>query len=222
MVEKWHQCISCGKHLSSYHSLWRHKKSCKGTGRMIEEEQPTYTTVIPTASGEESFHPKTIERNPKIQALVDEIVDNGITYSQPSLGNFEKTDVSTPALKKRKFDNLRNETPTILRESMIEIEKPPRIMFKIPTPSRTKKSLVDYSDTDDTEDTSDGEDDESDDGTIGISDIPPPDKVEFMPETIDGLRARFEVVLKKIAINRSLVGVKKRRIETRLCSCWTS
>ena len=32
MVGKWHQCVGCMKNLSSYHSLWRHKKTCKGVG----------------------------------------------------------------------------------------------------------------------------------------------------------------------------------------------
>ena len=32
MVGKWHQCVGCMKNLSSYHSLWRHKKTCKGAG----------------------------------------------------------------------------------------------------------------------------------------------------------------------------------------------
>ena len=32
MVGKWHQCVRCMKNLSSYHSLWRHKKTCKGAG----------------------------------------------------------------------------------------------------------------------------------------------------------------------------------------------
>ena len=30
MVRKLHQCVRCGKHLSSYKCLWRHKKTCKG------------------------------------------------------------------------------------------------------------------------------------------------------------------------------------------------
>jgi len=29
MSKKWYQCGDCGKNLATYHSLWRHKKSCK-------------------------------------------------------------------------------------------------------------------------------------------------------------------------------------------------
>ena len=71
--------------------------------------------------------------------------------------------------------------------------------IKPSTSFRTKECLVDYSDTDDEESPSDCS---SDDGTIDISDVPPPDKVTFLPETIDGLRARFEKLLKNIAVNR--------------------
>ena len=28
MPVKWYSCSNCGKNLSSYHSMWRHKKNC--------------------------------------------------------------------------------------------------------------------------------------------------------------------------------------------------
>ena len=131
--------------------------------------------------------PRTEKRNPKVQALLDEIVNDGITYFE------KKSDVPAPTTKKLKLENFENETLPVISKKFPSIKPPP-----VPAPSRTKESLVDYSDTDDEESASDY----SDDGTIDISDLPPPDKVKFLPATITGLRARFEEVLKHIAVNR--------------------
>ena len=134
--------------------------------------------------------------------MLDEIVNDGIVYSQPSFGNFEKT----PALKKIKLTNFEDDNPTLLRESIVEIEKPlssgkifPSIDSPLPRPPRTKEYFVDYSDNDDDE-----SDDESDD--MSIDHLPPPDKVKFLPTTIDGLRANFEALLKNIAVIRNSGG----------------
>ena len=38
-LKKWHPCQSCGKTLSSYKSLWRHKKTCKLSGHGLRFNQ---------------------------------------------------------------------------------------------------------------------------------------------------------------------------------------
>ncbi len=38
-LKKWHPCQSCGKTLSSYKSLWRHRKNCKHTGHGLTSNQ---------------------------------------------------------------------------------------------------------------------------------------------------------------------------------------
>ena len=38
MVRKRHQCVGCGKHLSSYKCLWRHKNICKGIDNHTDSE----------------------------------------------------------------------------------------------------------------------------------------------------------------------------------------
>ena len=35
MTGKWNTCNNCGKNLSSYKSLWRHKKSCMSIPRSL-------------------------------------------------------------------------------------------------------------------------------------------------------------------------------------------
>ena len=156
--------------------------------------------------------------NPKIQTLLNEIIDDGIAHSQPlPLGNFEKTHVS--ALKNIKLASFEDDKtppppppPPLLRETMVKIEKPlspppsssvianifpPIAPPAAPNPSRTRESLVDYSDDDD---------DESNDESIDILDLPTPDNVKFLPTTIEGLRASFEELIKNITEDRKSGG----------------
>ena len=223
-------CIQCGKPLASSQSLWNHKQRCKDTAERKRSrdidgsekfDDPAFNSlhqqnVIPTISKQSGIYQKkenpTIQAitppktNPKMQALIDSIVNDGITYSQPSLErNFE----GVPTLKKIKLDSYENDKPPThpLRDTSIEIIEKPAVISKIfplidppvPTP---KKRLVDYSSDDDDESS-------DDDGTIDIHDLPPPDKVKFLPTTIDGLRARFEELLKNIAIHRKSGGREK-------------
>ena len=54
MVGKWHQCTSCGKNLSSYHSLWRHKKNCQTDGVGVGQKRSVSSfDEIPTFDGSE-------------------------------------------------------------------------------------------------------------------------------------------------------------------------
>ena len=96
-------CAQCGKSLASSQSLWNHKQRCKGTVQITsfqsskKEKDKAPSTVKPIVL--ETYQPRP-PMNPKIQTLLNEIVDDGIVHSPPSLGNFEKTHV--PALKKIK------------------------------------------------------------------------------------------------------------------------
>ena len=53
MEKKWYSCEKCGKTLSSYHSLWRHKTKCTSGYKRTLNSEPTY------------------EKGVKVQALAD-------------------------------------------------------------------------------------------------------------------------------------------------------
>ena len=76
-------CLKCGKELANRHNLSRHKKSsCKSGIYNVPERSPTYN--LPTqppppifddaAAKESCLEPRP--KNPKIQALLDEIVND--------------------------------------------------------------------------------------------------------------------------------------------------
>ena len=123
-------CAQCGKPLASSQSLWNHKQRCKGTAQITsfqssrKEKDKAPSTVKPIVL--ETYQPRP-PIDPKIQTLLDEMIDDGIVHSQPSpLGNFEKTHVPA-ALKEIKLSSFEDDKtpPPLLRETMIEIEKPP-------------------------------------------------------------------------------------------------
>ena len=205
----------CGKSSASSQSLWNHKQRCKGTAQITsfqssrKEKDKAPSTVKPIVLETYQARPPI---NPKIQTLLNDIVDDGIVHSPPSLGNFEKTHV--PALKKIKLASFEDDKtpPPLIRETLVEIEKPlspppslssviakifpPIAPPAVPKSSRTREWLVDYSDDDDDEE-------ESHDESIDIHDLPPPpDNVKFLPTTIEGLRASFEELIKNIAEDR--------------------
>ena len=74
-------CSKCGKELANRHSLSRHKKSCKSGIHNVPERPPTYklptqpppSTLVAATAVKDENKPK----NPKIQALLDEIINDG-------------------------------------------------------------------------------------------------------------------------------------------------
>jgi len=63
MTGKWHQCLSCGKNLSSYKCLWRHKKNCRSNA--VDEKRLIHSSdEIPTFDGSEFLN-----GNPKPETL---------------------------------------------------------------------------------------------------------------------------------------------------------
>ena len=67
---KWCICNTCGKTLSSYQTLWKHKKSCKADGALVGQKRSASamdtTTDIPKRSDDtEEITGATIEPQPK-------------------------------------------------------------------------------------------------------------------------------------------------------------
>ena len=76
-------CSKCGKELANRQSLSRHKKSCQSALYNVEATSPTYNisaqpppprTFVAAAVKESSLEPSP--KNPKIQALLDEIAND--------------------------------------------------------------------------------------------------------------------------------------------------
>ena len=76
-------CSKCGKELANRHSLSRHKKSCQSALYNAPATSPTYNistqpphppTFVAAVVKESSLEPRP--KNPKIQALLDEIVND--------------------------------------------------------------------------------------------------------------------------------------------------
>ena len=105
--KKWHSCVTCGKLLSSYHSLWRHKRN-RGSDPyqnvpdrypIRDDKSPTLSSYIPTFNAANDDKMFTIKRpsneaihgsdketgptNPKIRALLDEIIDGSPPEKSP-------------------------------------------------------------------------------------------------------------------------------------------
>ena len=52
----WYTCSRCGKNLSGYHSLWRHKKNkiCEKKSKTIQQKKAEYSGILPVKSDVES------------------------------------------------------------------------------------------------------------------------------------------------------------------------
>jgi hypothetical protein len=153
----------------------------------------------------ETFHGSDkLPKNPKIQALVNEIINESSTEKPLPR---ERTQVlpQKPAAAAA-AGVLPIPSPEIVDEVFQEIVLPPppgvvAEMFQYKSPPRTKGDIIDYSDNDDDGSCSD-DDDVSHDEAINIHELPPPDIVKFLPTTIEGLRVSFEELIKNIAIDR--------------------
>ena len=90
-----HHCDNCNKGFASYQSLWKHKQKCQGPSNYVNypvgQKRPAHistgsleihpTFVAAAAAKESSLKPRP--KNPKIQTLLNEIIDDGIVDSQP-------------------------------------------------------------------------------------------------------------------------------------------
>ena len=128
MNKQWHSCGTCGKLLSSCHSLWRHKKNCRSAPHNIPNSDiPTFNVNDDkkfTAKGQGPDR-ETGPRNRKIQALVNEIVNDSVSHTEPA-AEVQKMPSMEPAIR------------TIA---------PPAVDL-LPSTPRTKGDIIWYSDND--------------------------------------------------------------------------
>ena len=99
--KKWHTCSGCGKNLSSYRSLWRHKNNCRQSSAdvhttsmprdrspvlsrasntriyNVSSAQPPLTFVVADDDDDKDSSCEKRPTNPKIQALLNEIINDG-------------------------------------------------------------------------------------------------------------------------------------------------
>ena len=84
-------CSKCGKDLANCHSLSQHKKSCQSALYNVPATSPTYNVSTqpppPTsvAAAVKESAPELRPKNPKIQALLNEIVNDQMRNVPPSL-----------------------------------------------------------------------------------------------------------------------------------------
>ena len=139
-------------------------------------------------------------KNPKIEALLDAIINDGTHPASSKPAEVFPNVVGS--------NDIRPKKPRLFISSDIS----PPLIIKDDTPT-TALPKPEFSDTDDEESPPDYSDtdnsDIDDDDDVSIGDLPPPDKVKFLPATIEGLRARFEELLKNIAVNRKSGGHEK-------------
>ena len=80
MEKKWFVCDDCGRNLSSYKCLWRHKKTCAsnhvdGLTDRQEDILPQYEKYSSGAKRAASSEP-SYEKKSKIAALADAIIND--------------------------------------------------------------------------------------------------------------------------------------------------
>ena len=160
----WYTCENCGKTLSSYHSLWRHKKKCQPK-KVFKYQNQAFNhfkdagDVPHSIVGQKrqvTYSPPTVisHHNPKIQALANEIINDSSRRTGSSRDLAAKPvlpPVSThpPPLENPlaapTADALPLATPGIAAE-----------VFKIP---RTKADIMGYDDGDEDDDDTDADND---------------------------------------------------------------
>ena len=185
MVGKKVACSSCSRVMRS-DNLKRHENICRQAKSYSSMPECNQKSSVGSGSGKWSknvltAHVKTSndeKKNPRIQELVDEIVNNGVTFSKPSLEDSAKTD--EPAAKKLKSTN------KVVGENGDD----------------TNESNDDDTDHDDDEDDDEDGDESNSDTDISDSPSSSPHKVKSIPRTLDGLRASFKALLQKIAVDR--------------------
>ena len=208
-------CNNCGKNLASYKSLWRHKKSCMsiprslpiseyGNGKREKVDDCIFNSInthqrnsIPVVS--KQYGGFIVEKDSKKQSFLDAIINGDIP---------KYNDLDSPIAKKRKL-SVDPAEPSFLKEPK---EKP--ILVTNHKPGLSFESPMSKVDATDEEDV------ESDTETIDITDLPAPphQNVKFLPKTVEGLRRKFEDVMKKIAIKRK-GGVPEKTCDRNEASC---
>ena len=201
-----HCCDQCGTIFTRKSSLRRHEKDRCAHGRASsitynakpvnmdiskrlegsdyhkfdtfpKEEMQITTTTLPTLSEPKRKNVKieAMKKNPKVQALLDAVINDGIPVNKRLDEPILKI---APSFNEPMFSSI-----PPLQETIVLLEKP----IVIPDYKEIEKPFDDESDSED---------------EIDISDLPPPSVVNFLSETVNGLRARFEELIKKVSITR--------------------
>ena len=219
--KKWHTCDRCSKKLSSYHSLWRHKKNCGShpsynvaAVSAIRGRSPLLSRSPDISTLNARVEKRSGSTNPKIQSLLDEIINDSSTDKSPPQAITKKissiisqnTVPPNPSLgivaevypSKISAKVIPNPSTEVV--SAVFQEKPELIIDEIMLPlvkskPRTKGDIIGFSDGERSEEESSDDADESStdsDESIDISNIKP--KVKFLPASIEGLCKRFRTL----------------------------
>ena len=89
--KQWHECDKCGKNLSSYHSLWRHKKKC------LQDKIDVSTNRIIGEKRKRSEAGERPSKNPEIQALTDAIINGNNNNKFRDVEGTDRRSQSSPA-----------------------------------------------------------------------------------------------------------------------------
>ena len=204
--KKWYTCDSCAKKLSSYHSLWRHKKIC-GSGPSYKashhhihsfnvDDSKRLAVKRPFDVMYNGAEKETESTNPKIQSLLDAVINDSSSpqvnpknilpiISQNTVPPNSPSGIVAEVISEKV---LPNQPPEIV--AAVFQEKPELIADIMPL-VKSKPRTKGFSDAEDGG--SDSDDSVSDDESIDISDIKPK-MVKFLPATIEGLCDRFHTL----------------------------
>ena len=149
-------------------------------------------------SSNETIHgsdKETVPKNPKIRALLDEIINDSSPSSTISQANPQNAPVIQKKVPKPPpeiiaevfpFESpdkvILKPSPEVVAAVFQEKEQPEELAVES-TPPGTKGDIIGFSDTEDTDDES------TDDESIDVTDIQP--NVKFLPAKVEGLRKRF-------------------------------
>ena len=138
-----HHCERCNKGFASYQTRWKHKLMCQGQSHNVNYPVgQKRSTDIPTESLErpnDDGLPKR-SKNPKIQTLLDEIINDSSTDAEPEPSN-ASLPTSRPAFRKQPL-------PDPPAEDVFRKED---FTAKIVADAFPSTKIVAYSDTDDEE-----------------------------------------------------------------------
>ena len=205
-------CTKCGKSLASSQSLWNHKQRCKDTGEgkrsrngdglsekhddrtfnnstysriyNVSPTQPSLTPAVASADKDSSCEKRPT--NPKIQALLNEIINDGDDskrHAPPPPQVIYKGFSIIPPTKtsSRSSKSSRRVAPESSQSALTTREEPvtKKIKLSSPAAARSKEDIrnlpqskhIEYSDTDSdaespVDDGDDDDDDDDDDGKL--------------------------------------------------------
>ena len=155
-------CSKCGKELANRHNLSRHKKSCQSAPYNIPVRSPTYNPPTqpppPTSVADAAVKESSVKHrltNPKIQSLLDEIIndddpDRNVT-PQPIYKGFS---IVPPTTTSHSSKPSTDDTAVVLPST-------PTILPNSKSSSRTKGDIVGYSNDESSEKEDSSESEES-------------------------------------------------------------